>query len=250
MLAVARDGMMNGAIGPAAPQRGILLLSRRTTPERERCRYMDLEEFRRDYLAPGLHRADLDESPFRQFERWLRQAIDAGLRDPTAMSVATVGEAGRPSQRLVLLKHCDAAGFVFYTNLESRKAREIGANAEVCLLFPWSDIERQVIVYGRAERLGTAETLKYFLSRPHESQLAAWASAQSRPLSSRLVLEEEFARMKMKFSRGKVPLPSFWGGYRVVPDAFEFWQGRPCRLHDRFAYTLDGETWRIERLAP
>jgi pyridoxamine 5'-phosphate oxidase len=212
---------------------------------------MDLEDFRREYLAPGLHRKDLDASPFRQFESWLKHAIDAGLRDPTAMAVATVDARGRPSQRLVLLKHCDDDGFVFYTNLESRKAREIAANPRVALLFPWADMERQVRVEGAVERMGTAEALKYFLMRPRASQLAAWASAQSRPLSSRALLEDEFARLKHKFGEGRIPLPSFWGGYRVVPDAFEFWQGRPNRLHDRFSYTLaDDGQWRIERLAP
>ncbi|MBK8992731.1 MAG: pyridoxamine 5'-phosphate oxidase [Gammaproteobacteria bacterium] len=212
---------------------------------------MDLEDFRREYLAPGLHRKDLDASPFRQFESWLKHAIDAGLRDPTAMAVATVDARGRPSQRLVLLKHCDDEGFVFYTNLESRKAREIAGNPQVALLFPWADMERQVRIEGTVERMGAAQALKYFLLRPRASQLAAWASAQSRPLSSRALLEDEFARLKQKFGEGRIPLPSFWGGFRVVPDAFEFWQGRPNRLHDRFSYTLaDDGHWCIERLAP
>lgn len=211
---------------------------------------MDLEDFRREFLAGGLHRKDLDASPFVQFETWLRHAVDAKLKDPTAMSLGTIDEHGRPWQRMVLLKHFDAAGAVFYTNLGSRKARAIGANPRVSLLFPWNTIERQVIIGGVAERVSTAQSLAYFLSRPRESQLAAWASAQSRPLSSRALLENEFARIRQKFSAGEIPLPDFWGGFRVVPEVFEFWQGRPNRMHDRFSYTRDGEGWSIERLAP
>jgi len=146
---------------------------------------MDLEDFRRDYLADGLQRKDLDASPFVQFEQWLRQAIATGLKDPTAMSVATVDANGKPWQRLVLLKHCDAEGFVFYTNLDSRKAHEMAANPRVCLLFPWSDVERQIIVGGSVTRVSAAQSLKYFLSRPRESQLAAWASSQSRQVRCR-----------------------------------------------------------------
>ena len=211
---------------------------------------MDLESVRREYLANGLRREDLDASPFAQFELWMRQALDAGLRDPTAMSIATVGADGRPWQRMVLLKQFDAAGFVFFTNLESRKARDIAANPRVCLLFPWADIDRQVIVAGSAAKLGAAQSLEYFLTRPRESQLAAWASAQSRPVSSRAVLEAAFAGIRRKFAEGRIPLPDFWGGFRVVPDAVEFWQGRPNRLHDRFAYARRGEAWEIERLSP
>lgn len=211
---------------------------------------MDIDHIRRDYLAKGLEREDLADSPFVQFEHWLRHAVDAGLADPTAMSLGTIDSSGRPWQRMVLLKHFDADGAVFFTNLGSRKAQAIAANPRVCLLFPWNTMERQVIIGGVAERVSARQTLAYFLSRPHESQLAAWASAQSRPISSRTLLEDEFARLKAKFAAGQVPVPDFWGGYRVRPDVFEFWQGRPSRMHDRFEYRLEGHSWHIERLAP
>lgn len=211
---------------------------------------MDLEDFRREYIAGGLRREQLAADPMDQFELWLEQAIDAGLDDPTAMSLATVGPDGHPWQRVVLLKHTDARGFVFYTNHRSRKALEIAGNANVCLLFPWTQLDRQVIVGGTAEKLPTLEALKYFATRPRESQLAAWASHQSRPLSSRAVLEAKLTEMKMRFERGDVPLPSFWGGYRVTPRCMEVWQGRPNRMHDRFMYTRDRDGWSIERLSP
>ena len=212
---------------------------------------MDLEELRREYCSDGLGRDDLDDDPFVQFECWLKQAIEADIQDPTAMSVATIGANNRPWQRIVLLKHSGPDGFIFYTNLGSRKAEEIALNAHVCLLFPWLQLNRQIIIGGRAERLPTRQVLKYFLSRPRESQLAAWSSAQSRPLSSRVVLEQKFAQIKHKFQHGEVPVPDFWGGYRIVPETLEFWQGRPNRLHDRFMYQLqDQGHWSIERLAP
>lgn len=211
---------------------------------------MDIDQIRREYLSGGLHREDLDADPIRQFQSWLQQAIDAELVDPTAMTVATVDADGQPSQRTVLVKHCDQNGFVFYTNLGSRKAREITANAKVSLHFAWLPLERQVKICGVAEKLSPAQVLKYFLSRPKDSQIAAWASEQSAPISSRLLLEQKFAEIKQKFSKGEVPLPSFWGGYRVRPHEIEFWQGGANRLHDRFRYQLAGSGWDIERLAP
>jgi pyridoxamine 5'-phosphate oxidase len=212
---------------------------------------MELEDFRREYLQAGLHRKDLSPDPIEQFESWLAQAVAGGITDPTAMVLATVEAGARPWQRIVLLKDFGHQGFVFYTNLESRKARAIAENPCVSLLFPWNVLERQVIVAGRVERLSMKETARYFLSRPRESQLAAWASAQSRPLSARLVLEQKMAEMKDKFSQGKIPLPGFWGGFRVVPEQVEFWQGGANRLHDRFLYSRQGDLdWSIERLAP
>ena len=166
------------------------------------------------------------------------------------MSVATVSSEGKPWQRMVLLKGFDKKGFVFYTNLGSRKAKEIEANAQVSLHFPWLQLDRQVIIGGRAERLSAVEVVKYFLSRPKESQLAAWASKQSSRINSRQALETQFAQIKEKFSKGDVPLPDFWGGYRVVPEDIEFWQGGESRLHDRFSYGLDGDDWEISRLSP
>lgn len=211
---------------------------------------MELDKLRRDFLKGGLRRDDLAEEPVAQFEVWLRQAIDAGLQDPTAMTLATVDGSGQPSQRIVLLKHLDSRGFVFYTNYESAKAGDIAGNPLVSLHFPWHELERQVKICGRAEKVSTAESLKYFASRPAESQLAAWASAQSRPISSRQLLMQQFNAMKEKFRHGAIPLPDFWGGFRVVPSSIEFWQGGAHRLHDRFKYTRDGDGWAINRLAP
>lgn len=212
---------------------------------------MEIEEFHREYLQAGLRRRDMHEDPIEQFETWLAQAISGGLTDPTAMVVATVDESGRPWQRIVLLKDFGHQGFVFYTNTESRKATAIAVNPQVSLLFPWNVLERQVIVGGRAEKMSTSEVTRYFLSRPRESQLAAWASAQSRPISARLVLQQKVAQMRDKFKKGKIPLPGFWGGYRVVPEQLEFWQGGAHRLHDRFLYTRKNDLdWSIERLAP
>jgi pyridoxamine 5'-phosphate oxidase len=211
---------------------------------------MSLEENRREYDYGKLSRESLLDNPFDQFTLWMNQAIEARVQDPTAMSVATVSSEGKPWQRMVLLKGFDKKGFVFYTNLGSRKAKEIEANAQVSLHFPWLQLDRQVIIGGRAERLSAVEVVKYFLSRPKESQLAAWASKQSSRINSRQALETQFAQIKEKFSKGDVPLPDFWGGYRVVPEEMEFWQGGESRLHDRFSYSRDGDDWDIDRLSP
>ncbi len=211
---------------------------------------MDIGDYRREYTRGGLHRRDLSTDPVTQFERWFQQATTAGITDPNAMTLATVSPDCRPSLRTVLLKTFDHQGFVFYTNYRSQKAREIDANPSVCLLFPWTALERQVEISGRAERISTAESLKYFLTRPRGSQLGAWVSNQSEVISGRRILELKLDEMKRRFGEGHVPLPDFWGGYRVVPETVEFWQGRPNRLHDRFEYRRREDGWEIVRLAP
>lgn len=212
---------------------------------------MDLESIRREYLSGGLSRQDLLDDPMEQFNTWMNQAVEMGLRDPTALTLATVSPDGQPSQRIVLLKGIDKKGLIFYTNYNSRKAKEIEANKKVSLHFPWHDIDRQVKICGKADRLSTTDSLKYFLTRPRESQIAAWASPQSDAISSRTLLLNQFESIKQKFSKGDVPLPDFWGGYHVMPDEIEFWQGCKHRLHDRFRYSLQSNgSWSIERLSP
>jgi len=212
---------------------------------------MKIADIRRSYTMDRLDLDKLNADPFLQFEGWLKDAIAAELPDPTAMCVATVDASGQPSQRLVLLKDVSNKGFVFYTNLGSRKASELEQNPKVCLHFPWHPLERQVIVYGTAERVPTSQVMSYFLSRPKESQLAAWASEQSRPVSTRQVLMQKFAEIKHKFEQGEVPVPSFWGGFLVKPHQIEFWQGGEHRLHDRFMYKQQADnSWAIERLCP
>jgi pyridoxamine 5'-phosphate oxidase len=211
----------------------------------------DLADLRREYSTQPLRRTDLDSSPYRQFDRWFEEALEIEAMDANAMSIATVSSDGQPSLRTVLLKYYDETGFVFYTNLESRKAGEIGKNSRVAVLFYWHELHRQVKIHGRAEKITAAENLKYFLRRPLDSQLGAWVSRQSSVVSSRAILENKFDEMKRKFADGKVPLPSFWGGYRVAPASLEFWQGRESRLHDRFVYRqTDEKGWLIDRLAP
>lgn len=212
---------------------------------------MKIDDIRRSYTREKLEQDTLDSNPIVQFELWLKHAIAAELPDPTAMCVASVDEQGQPSQRLVLLKDVSQDGFTFYTNTGSRKAIELAANPKVCLHFPWHPLERQVIVYGTAERVSAAQVAKYFLSRPKESQLAAWASEQSRPVSTRQALMQRFAEVKYKFAHGEIPLPSFWGGFLVRPHKIEFWQGGEHRLHDRFMYTKQSDgSWSIARLCP
>ncbi|MBC8493226.1 MAG: pyridoxamine 5'-phosphate oxidase [Candidatus Thioglobus sp.] len=210
---------------------------------------MDLQQLRREFTSSGLSRAQMNDNPFVQFEQWIEQASDAQLTLPNAMSLAT-SDDDEVSLRTVLLKSFDEQGFVFFTNYNSKKSQQIKANPNAALLFPWLDLERQVKISGSVEKISTLESVKYFSSRPKDSQLGAWASSQSSGLTSRQALLMQFEAIKNKFKQGEVPLPDFWGGYRVVPHRIEFWQGRENRLHDRFVYLKQGDDWIIERLAP
>jgi pyridoxamine 5'-phosphate oxidase len=212
---------------------------------------MTVSPSRTEYTRGQLRREDLRDDPIAQFERWFREACDADVVEPNAMSLATAGTDGRPSLRTVLLKSYDARGFLFFTNLESRKAQQIAENPHVALLFAWLALERQVIVSGAAEKISSVEAFAYFATRPRGSQIGAWVSRQSSVISTRQVLEKAWEEMMRKFGAGQVPLPPTWGGYRVKPEQIEFWQGRANRLHDRFLYSRrDDGSWTIERLAP
>lgn len=212
---------------------------------------MDLSELRQSYTRDSFSEEDLLPTPFDQFEKWFQQAMDSQLEEPNAMCLATASADGRPSTRVVLLKGFSKKGLVFYTNYESSKAKDLEATGRAAANFLWLPLQRQVNVTGRVERVSKAESLKYFLSRPFGSQLGAWTSPQSKVITSRSVLEMKLDQMKRKFGEGKVPLPDNWGGYRIIPETFEFWQGRSNRLHDRFLYRLDEKgAWTPARLAP
>ena len=211
---------------------------------------MDLTFIRQGYKNKGLDLEDLNTDPFIQFESWFEKAKEKEPI-PTAMSLSTVSNNGEPALRTVLLKLFDKNGFVFFTNYKSRKADHIAENPNVAVLFNWVAMERQVGINGVADKIKTYESIKYFMSRPRGSQLGAWVSDQSSVLSSREILESKLEEMERKFSNGEIPLPDFWGGYRIIPKTFEFWQGRPNRLHDRFIYSkLSNGIWEIDRLAP
>ena len=211
---------------------------------------VDVADLRRPASGQTLERDDLAHNPVKQFETWLSDACASETLDPNAMSVSTVGDDGRPSCRMVLLKYYDEKGFIFFTNRESNKATQIAENDNVALLFFWPILGRQIGIRGSASRVSKADTLKYFATRPRGSQIGAWVSAQSSIISSRSLLETKYAEIKRKFSDVEVPLPSFWGGYRVTPQSIEFWQSRTNRLHDRFLYQRDDSDWRIDRLSP
>jgi pyridoxamine 5'-phosphate oxidase len=211
---------------------------------------MIIPSLRKEYRMAALDRAGLDPDPVVQFGRWFDQAVGAGLPEPNAMTLATASAGGRPSARVVLLKGYDDRGFVFYSNYDSRKGEELAANPWAALVFYWAPLERQVRVEGRVGRTSREESAAYFRSRPLGSRLGALASAQSRPIPGREVLERRVAELEAAHPDGEVPLPDFWGGYRVVPDAVEFWQGRPDRLHDRFRYARADQGWTVARLSP
>jgi pyridoxamine 5'-phosphate oxidase len=212
----------------------------------------DLSQLRQEYAAGGLSEADLETEPMAMFRRWMHDAVASGMHEPNAMVVASVGDDGRPSARMVLLKSMDD-GFVFFTNYESRKAAELLGHEDCALLFPWHPLERQVRVEGRAVRLGDEANAAYFATRPRASQVGAGASPQSRVVGSRADLDARYAEAQARFGEsGDVPVPPHWGGFRVRPETVEFWQGRRGRMHDRLRYrrTPDGTGWVVERLAP
>jgi pyridoxamine 5'-phosphate oxidase len=213
---------------------------------------LNIADLRRDYARAELNETDVDADPLLQFERWIAEAIKAAVPEPTAMTLATADVAGRPSARIVLLKGASADGFVFFTNYQSRKGRELDVRPEAALLFHWVELERQVRIEGLVRKVPPAESDTYFASRPEPARIGAWASPQSRSIPDRAWLEGEFAAAKLRFERaeGGIPRPPHWGGYRLTPTAMEFWQGRPSRLHDRIRYERANGSWRIERLAP
>ena len=205
---------------------------------------------RREYASRALTEADAHDDPMQQFSVWFGEALKSELLDTNAMTLATASRDGGPSARIVLLKGFDDAGFVFFTNYESAKARDLDSNPRACLLLFWAALERQVRVTGRVSKTSAQESDTYFQSRPFESQIGAWASAQSRTLNGRAALEARYAELAAKYAGGPVPLPPFWGGYRVAPETIEFWQGRKSRLHDRLLYTKHDGGWARSRLAP
>ncbi len=210
-----------------------------------------VDELRKRVMSEGLSRESLSPDPFKMFARWYDQIMQSNLPEPTAMCLATVDKEGQPWQRMVLLKTFDDQGFVFFTNYSSRKAEHIETNNKVSILFPWHSMGRQVKVCGSATKISTAESLKYFITRPRGSQIGAWASPQSKVITNRALLESKVAEIKQKYSDGELPLPSFWGGYRIAPSSIEFWQARENRLHDRFIYeSVPDSNWSITRLAP
>ena len=212
---------------------------------------MTLPVEHRDFNFPPLRRAELLADPFAQFERWVVEARAAQVSDWEAMTLATASTDGRPTARVVFLRGADARGFDFYTNYDSRKGRQLAANPHAALVLHWRELERQVCIEGTVARLSAEESDAYFADRPKQSQLGAWASVQSEPLDSAETLERRVEELRRRFANGPIPRPAHWGGYRLVPNRIEFWQGRPSRLHDRFVYDLQTDgTWTKQRLNP
>jgi pyridoxamine 5'-phosphate oxidase len=209
-----------------------------------------IQALRKEYCQTSLNESDLNPDPYLQFKHWFEQALASALPEANAMILSTVSASGQPSNRTVLLKELDAKGFVFFSNYHSRKGHEIDANPRVALLFFWPELERQIRIEGLAEKLSSSDSDAYFAIRPRASQLGAWASEQSQPLAAREVLETRILALDQKYAQETIPRPSHWGGYRVIPEKFEFWQGRPSRLHDRLCYQRHGQQWQINRLAP
>jgi len=210
-----------------------------------------IAELRKDYTLEDLHESQINPDPFIQFQTWFTQALEAQLPEPNAMTLATTTLDGKPSARMVLLKDFDARGFVFFTNYNSRKGQELTVNPQAALVFWWAELERQVRIFGRVEKVSENQSDEYFYSRPLNSRLGAWASHQSEVIESREVLERQLQELQTKYQNQDIPRPRNWGGLRVIPTQIEFWQGRPSRLHDRLFYTrLDDGSWKIERLSP
>lgn len=213
-----------------------------------------LKELRREYRSGTLSRTDLAESPFVQFETWFLQAVKAEIREANAMTLSTIGLDGLPTNRTVLMKDFDDRGVTLFTNYTSRKGQELAANPAAALLFFWKELERQVHVRGTVEKIRREESEAYFFSRPYDSRIGAWASRQSESISGRTWLDERAEKYENRYpDTGEpdcVPLPDFWGGYRIIPKSIEFWQGQPGRKHDRFMYRKTGDQWELERLSP
>lgn len=209
-----------------------------------------LSNLRKNYSLNELDETSVDASPFKQFSIWFADALASELPEPNAMTLATSTPDGKPSARVVLLKSFDESGFIFFTNYESRKGKEIFSNPQAALLFFWVELERQIRIEGKIEKISREDSLEYFRSRPRESQIGAWASPQSSVIPNRNFLEDRFVKLNLEFSVGDAPLPKNWGGYKVFPKSFEFWQGRASRLHDRIFYLLNDGKWEISRLAP
>jgi pyridoxamine 5'-phosphate oxidase len=227
------------------------LLDRNTMQERTATQMdMSIADLRKDYTLRSLTERDVDPDPFRQFQQWFDQAIESQLLEPNAMTVATASKEGIPSARIVLLKNFDDRGFVFYTNYESDKSKDLIENPHAALVFLWAELERQVRIVGTVEQVSAAESDEYFYSRPVGSRLGAWTSDQSRIIPDRTVLEQRLADLKVQYEHQEIPRPPHWGGFRVKPSAIEFWQGRSSRLHDRLRYQRQGEGWVIDRLSP